>query len=223
MTQLKIHVSLGSNVSAAGPRSRRTSSRRRRSPLVAETAMEAEANAQGSGEDEEPEKIEVHVHVHRGGEAPAAKRPARKKRKPRGLALTGTLFDWKEHYDQVCRPPSPTPAAPGAARMLNCSSCGAEVPRFARTCRRCEAPQPRRFFTRVAVALGFASVIGVFALCSVVLGESTREQRTPEPLRSDFTIDEAYVIEVSPSPSPFRSDFSATGLTPGGTLRTSGD
>jgi hypothetical protein len=187
--------------------------------VTSTTVVERDDAELGDTGDEaaEPEKIEVHVHVHRDQQDGAARR----KRKPRSLALTGALFDWKAHYDQVCKRPSPPPGA--STRALKCSSCGAEVERFARTCRRCEAPQPRGFVKRVAIALGLASVIGVFALCSALLGESAREHRPPQPLRSDFTIDEAYVIEVSPPPSPFHNEFSASGLSPGATLRSNGN
>jgi hypothetical protein len=191
------------------------------------TAVERDDDdGDGDGDDVpvEPEKIEVHVHVHRGENGQGETNAARRKRKPRSLALTGTLFDWKQHYDQVCkRPPPSAPGGPGAARARNCASCGAEVARFARTCRRCEAPQPQGVVTKIAIALGLTSVVGVFALSAALLGESSREHRPPEPLRSDFTIDEAYVIEVAPPPSPFHNEASSSGLTSGATMRSNGN
>jgi hypothetical protein len=165
--------------------------------------------------DGDQEKIEVHVHVHRG------KAGARKKKKPKRSrpALTGALFDWQGHYDRVCKGPVPPPspdsagqtAPAGSTRTLDCNACGAKVPRFARKCGVCEAPQPRGIIARVSAVLGIASVIGVFALCQHILGESVREHRSPEPLRKDFTDDDAYVVEVPGPPSPFTYDYSLLG------------
>jgi hypothetical protein len=208
-------------------RAKRTkSSRRSRSPLVVSAAVGG-----GSGRDdeelpgrepegEESEKIEVHVHVHRGK---AGAKKKKKKRKPARPALTGTLFDWQGHYDRVCKGPVP-PSNPGAAgsaassgssRSLNCSACGAKVQRFARKCGVCEAPQPRGIVARVSAVLGIASVIGVFALCHHILGDSAREHMAPEPLRKDFTDDDAYVVEVPAGSSPFTYEFSLMGPTTG--------
>jgi hypothetical protein len=194
-------------------RARRVKSlRRTHSPLSASVVVEPESVRDeedpgaleldgDEGETDDREKIEVHVHLHRGkaGKAGAKK----KKRKPPRPVLRGALFDWKGHYDVVCKPPAPPADGSAHRRSLNCSACGAVVPRFARNCRRCDAPQPRGIMARLAIAIGLASVVGVFALCSYLLGDSAREQRTPEPLRKDFTDEEAIVVEVPSPPSPF--------------------
>lgn len=174
--------SFGRTVSASGPRHRRIkSSRRARSPVVAPSAVvvaKVDDDAP-EGDLEPPEKIEVHVHVHRGATPDAGGNGAPTHQRRRRLTLNGALFDWKGHYDQMYRHRPP----PGTA--LECSACGAEVPRFARSCRRCQTPQSRRGgAAKLIVALGIASVIGVFAVCSVLLNhEPTPESRATAPAR----------------------------------------
>jgi hypothetical protein len=184
-------------------------------------ARDEEDLPSSEAEGEEQEKIEVHVHVHRG-KAGAAKK--KKKRRPARPALTGVLFDWQGHYDRVCKGPAPptdagsagaTATTPtGSTRTLPCNACGAKVPRFARKCGVCEAAQPRGIIARVTAALGIASVIGVFALCQHILGESVREHKPSEPLRADFSDDDAYIVEVPATSSPFTYDFTMMGIGP---------
>jgi hypothetical protein len=97
--------------------------------------------------DGEPEKIEVHVHVHRDDRGAGSQVAAPRKRRSRSPTLTGALFDWKQHYDQVCKP------SPAGGR----------------------SPARARRATKVAIALGVGAVIGVFGLCSALLSEAPPE------------------------------------------------
>jgi hypothetical protein len=158
-----------------------------------------EAPAEGdeaSAEDEEPpEKIEVHVHVHHDDKA------RRAKRRPVKLPLSGTLFDWKDHYDQIFKRPPPRPEGAGPHSSL-CPECKAPVSRMARRCTRCGAQRSTHVLTKVAAMLGLGVVALVFGMCAHLLGGSTASYTVPKPL-GDWSESDVVIVTVPSEPSPF--------------------
>lgn len=187
------------------------SSRRQRSPITS-TVVEAGSDEEAEGDhadgpevDADVEKIEVHVHVHRG-QGDEGKKAARRRRPARSL-FRGSLGDWQGHYERIYKRlqqegPPPPPAAESTLSS-KCHACGFPLGVLVRTCPQCEAAQPRGFLGKVAVALGLASVIGVFGLALHLSGDSVKEHRPPEPLRAWSEDDSPMVIEMPPTPSPF--------------------
>jgi hypothetical protein len=173
-------------------------------PVGASVVLERDSD--DSPEDaDEPEKIEVHVHVHRD---PGA---SRRRSRPKPINLTGSLMDWQGHYEKVRKslPETPSKTA-GGSRLGKCHGCGAAVGYVARSCRTCGAPQQRGLVSKVFAAIGLGTVIGVFSICSHILGGSAQEHRSREPL-GEWTTEEPYVIQVPVAVSPFNYDISANG------------
>jgi hypothetical protein len=157
--------------------------------------------ANGSREDEDTEaaeKIEVHVHLHRDSGPAGARRQKRPAPRP---VLTGVLFDWQGHYDQILKNP-PKEALERWSRGTRCKSCDAFVPSKAHQCPRCAAPRPARFLPKVSALLGLTAIAIVFAVCVHVLGSSVPEQSAPTPV-GRWSDEDFIVVEVSPTPSPF--------------------
>jgi hypothetical protein len=176
---------------------------------------DAQSQAANDDSDEGPEKIEVHVHVHRGAAGqPQIRRP---KAPPPRAELTGTLFDWKGHYDVVCAAP-PEQTLKGLARLKTCHSCYQPVSVFAERCARCSTPRSRRpVVTAIAAStlVGLAVVLGVFLH---LFGSGTiAEHVSLSPLRQ-YSDDDYYyeVVEVPAAPSPFGT--SAPAATKGSSL-----
>lgn len=185
-------------------RSRRVGSIRRQRVLVASTADD-ETSSDSLEEPEVPETIEVHVHVHHDA-------AARKKGRPKRVNLTGSLMDWQGHYERVCRKPLPPPKA-GGTPLGQCHGCQGPVGYLARSCRVCGAPQPR-LVSKVFAAIGLGTVVGVFVICSHVLGGSAQEHRAPHEALGEWTTEEPYIVEVPVVASPFAyQGLSATAQT----------
>jgi hypothetical protein len=148
-------------------------------------------------EENDAEKIEVHVHLHRG-EIPKSSR-ARPAPRP---VLSGRLFDWQWYGDRLtARPPPAVGKRWGFA--TKCENCDTLVPSRASHCPRCAAPQLRRRYLPLAVALvGLGSIALLFAVCAHVLGGSVPEHQAPQPA-GQWTDDDYTIVEMPSTPSPF--------------------
>jgi len=184
-------------VRSAARRSRRAAtSRRERLPVA---PPPEETSPEDADEDEDLEKIEVHVHVHRDDLKSRRKRPA----KP--IPFTGSLADWRGHYEEVYKRLGPgSKKDDGGKNATKCDACAATLPLFARSCRVCGVPRPKRLLSKVMATIGLGTVAGVFALCSHLLGGSVREHRPPEPLRE--WDQEPIVVQIPVPSSPFASE-----------------
>jgi hypothetical protein len=158
-------------------------------------------------ETEDAERIEVHVHLHRD---PAAR--SRQKHPAARPVLTGVLFDWQGHYDQIFKNP-PKEILKRWSRRTRCKSCDTIIPTKARQCPRCAAPCPARFLPKISALLGLGAIALVFALCAHLLGGSVPEQKALKPL-GQWSDDDFVIVEVSPTPSPFSYTQSAANTGP---------
>jgi hypothetical protein len=174
---------------------------------ASEVADDADGTAEGdeaAGDGERPEKIEVHVHVHRDD----AKK-ARAKRRPEKSPLTGVLFDWHAHYDQIFKKPPPWAGSSGP-KVGTCEQCKAPVGRMARSCNRCGAQRPStHVISKVAAMLGLGVVALVFGLCAHYLGHSTASYVAPKPV-GEWSESDVVFVGVPAEPSAFSYSDSTT-------------
>jgi hypothetical protein len=161
-------------------------------------------------DEEGVEKIEVHVHLHRGDDS---SRRARRKRPLSRPHLTGVLFDWQGHYDQIFVKHLSQQNHKRGFRLTQCKSCGASAPAAAPRCPRCAAPLASRLLPRLFALVGLGTIAGVFALCWHVLGSSVPEHKAPAPL-GQWTSDDYVIVEIPATPSPF-ANAAPGGSTPG--------